>query len=91
MSETPQQCSRTMRAVWSYNTFPELVVRKLLRELGLTGYRLHRKELSGRPGVAAKHIYPRLSLARAYLPSRKPGPCNQCRILVPQDQMQSSA
>lgn len=44
--------SRTMRAVRSRDTSPELVVRKLLRNLGFRGYRLHRKELPGRPDVA---------------------------------------
>lgn len=44
--------SRTMRAVKSRNTSPELAVRRLLRENGLTGYRLHRKDLPGKPDVA---------------------------------------
>jgi len=43
--------SRTMRAVRSRNTSPELAVRKMLRGLGFTGYRLHRKELPGKPDV----------------------------------------
>lgn len=41
-----------MRAVRSKNTKPELVVRKVLRSRGFTGYRLHRKELPGKPDVA---------------------------------------
>lgn len=44
--------SRTMRAVRSRNTSPELAVRKMLRSLGFNGYRLHRKELPGKPDVA---------------------------------------
>ncbi len=31
---------------------PELVVRKLLRELGFTGYRIHRRDLPGKPDIA---------------------------------------
>lgn len=52
MTESPEQRSRTMRAVRSRNTTPELAVRKLLRDLGFSGYRLHRKELPGKPDVA---------------------------------------
>lgn len=52
MKETPEQRSRIMRAVRSRDTAPELAVRQLLRSLGLTGYRLHRKELPGKPDVA---------------------------------------
>lgn len=44
--------SRTMRAVRSRDTAPELSVRKMLRSLGFAGgYRLHRKELPGKPDV----------------------------------------
>lgn len=52
MTETPEQRSRIMRAVRSRDTSPELALRRLLRSLGSTGYRLHRKELPGRPDVA---------------------------------------
>lgn len=52
MTETPEQRSRIMRAVRSRDTFPELSLRRLLRSLGRTGYRLHRKDLPGRPDVA---------------------------------------
>lgn len=41
-----------MRAVRSRNTSPELAARKILRSLGYTGYRLHRKDLPGKPDVA---------------------------------------
>ncbi len=51
MTETPELRSRTMRAVRSRDTAPELAVRRLLRGLGLTGYRLHRNELPGKPDV----------------------------------------
>lgn len=51
MTETPELRSRTMRAVRSRDTTPELAVRRLLRGLGLTGYRLHRNELPGKPDV----------------------------------------
>lgn len=40
-----------MRAVRSTGTSAELAVRKVLRELGWTGYRLHRKELPGKPDI----------------------------------------
>lgn len=52
-NESPSaERSRTMRAVRSFDTSPELAVRRLLRSLGLVGYRLHRKELPGKPDIA---------------------------------------
>jgi DNA mismatch endonuclease, patch repair protein len=46
-----QDRSERMRLVKSKNTHPELVVRKLCRELGHKGYRLHRKDLPGKPDI----------------------------------------
>jgi DNA mismatch endonuclease (patch repair protein) len=46
------QRSANMRAIRSENTKPELAVRWALREAGYTGYRLHRKDLPGRPDIA---------------------------------------
>jgi DNA mismatch endonuclease (patch repair protein) len=40
-----------MAAIRGSNTKPELEVRRLLRELGYKGYRLHRKDLPGRPDI----------------------------------------
>jgi DNA mismatch endonuclease (patch repair protein) len=51
VKETPEQRSRTMRAVQSRNTGPELSARQLLRSLGYVGYRIHRKELPGKPDI----------------------------------------
>lgn len=44
--------SENMRRIRSKNTAPELAIRHVLRSLGYTGYRLHRKELPGKPDVA---------------------------------------
>ena len=44
--------SENMQRIRGSDTGPELAVRKLLRELGFTGYRLHQKDLPGRPDVA---------------------------------------
>ena len=44
--------SENMRRIRSKNTVPEITVRKLLRELGFTGYRIHRRELPGKPDIA---------------------------------------
>jgi len=41
-----------MRGVKSGNTSPEIAVRKLCRELGYVGYRLHRKDIIGNPDIA---------------------------------------
>lgn len=43
--------TENMRRIRSKNTAPELTVRRLLRSLGHTGYRLHRKGLPGRPDI----------------------------------------
>ena len=40
-----------MRRNKSKNTKPELAVRKILRDLGFPGYRLHRRELPGTPDI----------------------------------------
>lgn len=44
--------SENMRRIRSKNTGPELTVRRLLRSIGFTGYRIHRKELPGKPDIA---------------------------------------
>ncbi|WP_018390856.1 very short patch repair endonuclease [Ancylobacter sp. FA202] len=44
--------SANMRAIRSKDTKPELMVRRALRALGFTGYRLHRKDLPGKPDIA---------------------------------------
>ncbi|HEV7248177.1 MAG TPA: very short patch repair endonuclease [Shinella sp.] len=48
---TPSRRSANMRAIRSKDTKPELIVRKTLRAVGLSGYRLHRKDLPGRPDI----------------------------------------
>lgn len=49
---TKVERSERMRLIKSKNTKPELVVRKLCRDLGYAGYRLHRKDLPGKPDIA---------------------------------------
>lgn len=49
---TAAERSERMRLVRSKDTKPELKVRSLCRELGHVGYRLHRKDLAGRPDIA---------------------------------------
>lgn len=49
--ETDPQRSAIMRAVKQKNTTPEIAVRKLLFAMGLR-FRLHRKDLPGRPDIA---------------------------------------
>ncbi|TLS73463.1 DNA mismatch endonuclease Vsr [Mariprofundus erugo] len=44
--------SNQMRLIKSKNTKPELLVRRLCRQLGYKGYRLHRKDLHGKPDIA---------------------------------------
>lgn len=47
-----EQTSQMMSAIRTKNTKPELVVRKLLSETGIKGYRLHQKGMAGRPDIA---------------------------------------
>lgn len=47
---SPEQRRRTMAAVKSTNTKPEIAVRRLLHALGYR-FRLHRKDLPGRPDI----------------------------------------
>lgn len=49
---TPEERSARMRLVKSKNSVAELVVRKLCRNLGHSGYRLHRKDLPAKPDIA---------------------------------------
>lgn len=44
--------SENMRRIRSKNTAPELLVRRLLRSLGLAAYRIHRKDIPGKPDIA---------------------------------------
>ena len=44
--------SENMKRIRSAETRPELHVRKLIRSLGYSGYRLHRRDLPGRPDIA---------------------------------------
>ena len=48
----PCRRSENMRRIRGKDTAPELVVRKLCREMGFTGYRIHRKDLPGKPDIA---------------------------------------
>ena len=51
MSETPEHRSRVMRAIKSRDTAPEMAVRRLVHAMGYR-YRLHRKDLPGKPDLA---------------------------------------
>ena len=50
-TRTEEQRRRNMQAVKSRDTGPEMIVRRLLHSLGYR-YRLHRKDLPGKPDVA---------------------------------------
>ncbi len=47
---TPEQRSRNMSRIRSRDTKPEMIVRRLVHRLGFR-YRLHRKDLPGRPDL----------------------------------------
>lgn len=44
--------SENMRRIQGKDTAPEMLVRKLLRSIGYSGYRLHRRDLPGTPDIA---------------------------------------
>lgn len=48
----PERRSENMRQIRGKDTAPELAIRKLCRKLGFTGYRIHRKDLPGKPDIA---------------------------------------
>ena len=50
MSETPEHRRRTMQAVRSKDTKPEMIVRRLVHAQGYR-YRLHRRDLPGVPDL----------------------------------------
>lgn len=49
---SPSERSERMGLIRSKDTQPELVLRKLLRNIGFSGYRLHRTDLPGKPDIA---------------------------------------
>ena len=49
---TSETTSRVMSANLGKNTKPELALRKALRTIGISGYRLHWKKATGRPDIA---------------------------------------
>lgn len=53
--ETPEARRRTMQAVKSRDTGPELIVRSMVHRLGFR-FRLHRNDLPGKPDI----VFPRL-------------------------------
>jgi DNA mismatch endonuclease (patch repair protein) len=56
--ETPETRRKTMQAVKSKDTAPEMMVRRLAHSLGYR-FRLHRKDLPGKPDL----VFPRLHKA----------------------------
>lgn len=52
MTERRETRSRIMRAVRGADTAPEIAVRRMIRSLGFSGYRLRRKDLPGSPDIA---------------------------------------
>ena len=74
MTERPEVRSRTMRAVKGRDTGPEMTVRRLAHGMGYR-YRLHRKDLPGKPDYrfprkTKTNLRARLFLASARLPER---------------------
>ncbi len=52
-TRTPEQRRRIMQAVKTKDTGPEMIVRRMLHSHGYR-YRLHRKDLPGRPDIVFK-------------------------------------
>ena len=51
-NSTSELRSRIMSAIKAKNTKPELLVRSLLSASGVRGYRLHQKNIPGRPDIS---------------------------------------
>jgi DNA mismatch endonuclease, patch repair protein len=49
---SPERRSENMRRIRGKNTAPEVLVRRIVRELGYSGYRLHRNDITGKPDIA---------------------------------------
>lgn len=49
---SPDRRSENMRKIRGKDTRPELAVRKICREIGFSGYRIHRNDLPGKPDLA---------------------------------------
>nr|WP_305064770.1 hypothetical protein [Methanococcoides sp.] len=47
-----ENTSKVMSANKGKNTEPELMLRKALRDIGLSGYRIHWKKATGKPDIA---------------------------------------
>ena len=47
----PYRRSENMRRIRGKDTAPELEVRRICREIGFSGYRIHRKDLPGKPDL----------------------------------------
>lgn len=43
---------RVMQAIKASDTKPEIIIRRIVRLLGFPGYRLHRKDIPGKPDIA---------------------------------------
>lgn len=43
---------RVMQAIKASDTKPEVIIRRIVRSLGFLGYRLHRKDIPGKPDIA---------------------------------------
>lgn len=54
-----ERISRLMSAIRAKNTVPELLVRRMLLSVGIKGYRLHQKQISGRPDI----VFPKKRVA----------------------------
>lgn len=68
---SPEQRRRTMAAVKSVNTKPEIAVRRLLHGLGYR-FRLHRKDLPGKPDIVL-HKYKAVVLVHGCFWHQHPG------------------
>ena len=75
---TSAAVSRSMRANKAKNTGPELALRKVLREHGLSGYKTTWKHVPGRPDV----VYPSAKLA-IFLNGCYWHRCPYCRLSLP--------
>lgn len=70
--------SKVMRANRGKDTKPELALRKALRAVGLLGYRLHKRDLPGRPDVSFGRPKVAVQIHGCYWHR-----CPRCRLSIP--------
>lgn len=74
---SPEKRSDMMSGIWGKDTKPEIIMRSLLHRLGYR-FRLHRKDLPGRPDIVLPKWKTVIFVNRCYWPGH-----NNCHLIRP--------